>query len=155
MNRMTNHYVEMELWTRGMDRLISSIFRYEHGTTAPWRPPTDVYETNDDVVIKVEAAGIDPKSFEILFADRIMQIRGKRVDTERKNKSHCLEIQYGEFLSEVYLPGHYLEEKIKANYENGFLRITLPKAPPEQPQTIAVHSSDLAIDATGETSEEQ
>jgi HSP20 family protein len=132
---------DLERWARGMDRLMNSMFLYEtRSVPSTWRPPTDVYETENSVVIKVEVAGMSPDDFEISFAERILQIRGTRVDRKRKLSYHCLEVQYGDFLSEVYLPGRYSDEEIEAQYENGFLTITLPKAPPAQPRSIAVQS---------------
>ncbi len=141
--KVTKPITDLDRWTRDIDRLMSSMFLYDtRGVPSPWRPPTDVYETEDFVVIKVEIPGMTPDDFEISFAERILQIRGTRLDRERKLSYHCLEIQYGEFLSEVYLPGRYVEEAIDAQYENGFLDITLPKAPPELPHNIAVHSTE-------------
>ncbi len=140
--KVTKPSDDLERWTRGIDRLMNSMLRYEtFGAPAPWRPPTDVYETSDEVVIKVEVAGMSPDGFEISFANRILQIHGYRVDKERKQSYHCLEIPYGEFLSEVYLPGNYAQDRIEAQYDNGFLRITLPKVAPES-HTIEVHSED-------------
>ncbi len=133
---------DLERWARGIDRLMNSMLRYEtFGAPSPWRPPTDVYETSDTVVIKVEIAGMSPEDFEISFENRILQIHGYRTDRERKQSYHCLEIPYGEFLSEVYLPGNYAHEQIEAQYENGFLRITLPKVAPEL-HTIVVQAED-------------
>jgi HSP20 family protein len=141
--KVTKPIADLERWARGMDRLMSSMFLYDtRSVPSPWRPPTDVYETEDSVVIKVEIPGMSPDDFEISFAERILQIRGTRVDKQPKLSYHCLEIQYGEFLSEVYLPGRYVEEAIEAQYENGFLTITLPQAPPELPHNIAVHSTE-------------
>ncbi len=130
---------DLERWARGMDRLMNSMFIYEsRGVPSPWRPPTDVYETANRVVIKVEIAGMNPDDFSIAFADRILQIRGVRRDKQHKLSYHCLEVQYGEFLSEVYLPGNYEESEIDAQYENGFLTITLPKVAPEAPKNIVI-----------------
>lgn len=141
--KVTRPIDDLERWARGMDRLMNSMFLYEtRSAPTAWRPPTDVYETEDSVVIKVEIAGMTPDDFEISFAERILQIRGNRLDRQRKLSYHCLEVQYGDFLSEVFLPGKYDEEKIEAQYENGFLSITLPKAPPESPRSIAVQSPD-------------
>ncbi len=141
MMKITKPMDDLERWSRGIDRLMNSMFRYEAlGAPAPWRPPTDVYETADLVVIKVEVAGMSPEDFELSFSDRILQIRGVRIDKQRKLSYHCLEIQYGEFLSEVYLPGSYAHDQIDAQYENGFLTITLPKVSP-QSYNIEVHSN--------------
>ncbi len=143
MIRITKPNDDMERWARGMDRLMNSMFMYEsRGAPAPWRPPTDVYETPGRVVIKVEIAGMSPDDFTVSFADRILQVRGIRRDKQHKLSYHCLEIQYGEFLSEVYLPGNYAESAIEAQYENGFLTITLPKLPPEGPRDIVVSSNE-------------
>ncbi len=140
--KVTKPTDDLERWVRGMDRLMNSMFLYEtRGVPSLWRPPTDVYETEDSVVIKVEIPGMSSDDFEISFAERILQIRGSRFDKQPKLSYHCLEIQYGEFLSEVYLPGKYVEGAIGAQYENGFLTITLPQAPPELPHNIAVHST--------------
>jgi HSP20 family protein len=142
MMRITKPTDDLDRWTRGIDRLMNSMLRYESfGAPAPWRPPTDVYETLEAVVIKVEVAGMAPDDFELSFANRILQIHGFRSDKERKLSYHCLEIPYGEFLSEVYLPGNYAQDQITAHYENGFLRITLPKVTPDI-HSIAVHSNE-------------
>ncbi len=141
MMKITKPMDDLERWSRGIDRLMNSMFRYEAlGAPAPWRPPTDVYETSDLVVIKVEVAGMSPEDFELSFSDRILQIRGVRIDKQHKLSYHCLEIQYGEFLSEVYLPASYAHDQIEAQYENGFLTITLPKVSP-QSYNIEVHSN--------------
>ncbi len=131
---------ELDRWSRGLDRLLNPMFRYESlSAPSPWRPPTDVYETSDAVVIKMEIAGMTPDDFDISFANRILEIRGTRTDKQRKLSYHCLEIQYGEFLSQVYLPGSYAVDKIQAHYDNGFLTITLPKSVAE-PRSIEVHA---------------
>jgi HSP20 family protein len=141
--KVTKPIDDLERWARGMDRLMNSMFLYEtRSIPSTWRPPTDVYETEDSVVIKVEVAGMGPDDFEISFAERILQIRGTRADKQRKLSYHCIEVQYGDFLSEVYLPGKYEEEEIEAQYENGFLTITLPKAPPELPRSISVKTTE-------------
>lgn len=143
MIKITYPVDDLEQWTRGVDRLLNSIFLNERSTgRAPWRPSTDVYETEDLVVIKVEIAGMSADEFQISFADHVLQIRGNREDIERKRSYHCLEIPYGEFASEVYLPGIYAESEIEARYENGFLIVTLPKLKPQPPQTIEVHATE-------------
>ena len=133
---------DLQRWTRGMDRLMNPVFLAERPAPTVWRPPTDVYETDDRVVVRMEIAGMKPDGFEISFADRMLEIHGYRPDSQNKRSCHCLEIPFGEFISQVYLPGFYAEEEIDANYENGFLTITLPKLPPEQPHSIVVHTAD-------------
>ena len=100
-----------------------------------WRPPTDLYETEESVIVQIEIAGMNPDDIEIQFSDRMLTVRGERKDSYAKQVYHCMEIPYGEFVSEVWLPGTYREEKIEAKYENGFLYITLPKV---KTSTIAI-----------------
>ena len=97
-----------------------------------WRPPTDVYETDDRVVVKVEIAGMEEGDFTISLSDRSLTIAGVRHDplaeTEGRTLSYQqMEIRYGEFKTEVYVPGAIVEEEIEATYEDGFLRVVLPK----------------------------
>lgn len=113
--------------------MFSSILLQEGGQPSTlWRPPTDVYENQDQVVILVEIAGMDPDRIHVDFTDKILSIRGNRLDQNRRAACHCLEVQYGEFNSEVYLPGSYDMDAIDAEYKDGFLTITLPKSKPEQ-----------------------
>ena len=116
-----------------------------------WRPPTDVYETDDSVVVKVEIAGMEEgdavftSKFTISLSGRNLTISGVRRDplTEALRQAQegpqdtaqalamsyqQMEIRYGEFETEVYLPWAIIEEEIEATYEDGFLRVVLPKA---------------------------
>jgi len=93
----------------------------------PWRPPTDVYETGDAVVVKLEVAGMSEDDFEITFADGTLLVRGFRHDPAEKLGYHQMEITYGEFMVEVQLSLPVTVDRIAASYQNGFLLINLPK----------------------------
>jgi HSP20 family protein len=95
-----------------------------------WHPPTDVYETDDTIVIKIEIAGMNVEDFRITLANRLLTVSGVRHDRDAKSNCHSchrLEIHYGEFLSQIYLSGNYQAERIEAQYVNGLLYITIPK----------------------------
>jgi HSP20 family protein len=83
---------------------------------------------------------MDPADIEISFIDRVLTVHGTRHDVDAKQSYHCLEIPYGEFDSEVVLPGMYEEDSIEAKYENGFLRIVLPKLKREHRVPIRVQA---------------
>ncbi len=104
-----------------------------------WRPPTDVYETDDCVVVKVEIAGMEEgdavftSKFTISLSNRNLTITGVRPDPFPEAEGSTLsyqqiEIRYGEFKTEVYLPWAIVENEIEATYADGFLRVDLPKA---------------------------
>jgi len=99
-----------------------------------WQPPTDVYEAPDAIVVKIEIAGIEPGSVELSLADRVLTVSGVREDLAPKLGYHRMEIPYGRFRSRVVLPRRVDAGKIRAEYENGFLTITVPKVRPVRVQ---------------------
>ncbi len=92
-----------------------------------WRPQTDVYETDDSIVVKVEVAGMAEDDFAITFSDQNLIITGVRRDPSAKLGYHQMEIPYGEFRTDVYVSKAIKVDGIEASYENGFLLVTLPK----------------------------
>jgi len=96
-----------------------------------WRPPTDVYETDNSMIIRVEVAGMREADFTISLVDRTLTIRGIRQDTSERRAYHQMEIAFGEFHTEVELPYQVISDKVEATYRDGFLRITLPIAQPK------------------------
>ena len=99
-----------------------------------WRPATDVYETEDAYTVRVEIAGMRNADFSLSLEERYLVIRGIRPDVLERRAYHQMEIPFGEFLSEVELPGPVDVENIEATYQDGFLRIFLPKSRPQQIQ---------------------
>lgn len=97
-----------------------------------WRPSTDVIELEDRYVIRVEVAGMNESDFQISMDQNTLTVRGTRVDTSERKAFQQMEIQFGEFISQVEIPGNFEQEKAVAEYIDGFLRIILPKAQPKQ-----------------------
>jgi HSP20 family protein len=93
-----------------------------------WRPPTDVYETNESLVVKVEIAGMDEEHINIFLADRTLIINGIREDPTAKLAYQQFEISYGPFQIEVCLSHPVEKDEIEALYKDGFLKVILPKA---------------------------
>ncbi len=95
-----------------------------------WRPPTDVYETEDTLIVRVEVAGMKQADFTISLVERSLTIHGIRQDISERRAYHQMEIAFGEFHTEVELPYLVIPDKVEATYRDGFLRITLPIAQP-------------------------
>lgn len=97
-----------------------------------WHPPTDVYETETEIVVQVEVAGAEHTDFYLSLDDRHLTVRGMRDDmvTERR-AYHQMEIHLGEFYCDVELPSPVDKDQIQAEYHDGFLRVTLIKINPE------------------------
>ncbi|OGO11967.1 MAG: hypothetical protein A2Y53_01585 [Chloroflexi bacterium RBG_16_47_49] len=96
-----------------------------------WRPPTDVYETDDAIIIRVEVAGMRQADFTISLVGRSLTIRGIRQDTSERRAYHQMEIPFGEFSTGFELPHPIISDKVDAVYRDGFLRITLPVPQPK------------------------
>jgi HSP20 family protein len=97
-----------------------------------WRPPTDVYETDTAIVVRVEIAGMRETDFTISLVERSLIIKGTRQEVNERRAYYQMEIPFGEFSTEVDLPYPIIAEEIEAVYRDGFLRIVMPKARPQQ-----------------------
>jgi HSP20 family protein len=96
-----------------------------------WRPPTDVFVTDDAVIVRVEIAGMRNGEFSITFEDHTLTIRGSRPDQPERRAYHQMEIRFGEFRTDVGLHWPVDTDKIDAEYRDGFLRVMLPHAKPQ------------------------
>ncbi|HET7815757.1 MAG TPA: Hsp20/alpha crystallin family protein [Candidatus Baltobacteraceae bacterium] len=98
--------------------------------SARWEPNADlvIEEAARRVVVRVEAAGVDPESLRAHVDDRFLFITGRRADTMRWRDGSLLqkEISDGEFLKKLYLPAAVQFEDVTATYQDGMLTIVLP-----------------------------
>lgn len=100
-----------------------------------WSPPTDVYASDDLVIVLVEVAGMKNAEFAISLDGSILTVQGfrpDRPDRPERRAYHQMEIRFGEFISQVELHWAVEQDGIDAKYEDGFLRIILPMAKPHQ-----------------------
>jgi HSP20 family protein len=89
-----------------------------------------VYETEAHIVVQVEIAGVRPEDFRIALFDRQLTITGVRADTHPEPRAyHQMEVHFGEFRTDVDLPGAVEREHVEAEYGQGFLRVILPRQP--------------------------
>lgn len=93
-----------------------------------WHPPTDLFETEEGYTVRVEIAGMREEDFSVSFMDKVITVAGRRVPLNEKCAYHRLEIPYGEFTASVQLPADADLRAAAAEYENGFLTITIPKS---------------------------
>jgi HSP20 family protein len=131
-SKILKHEGQIDVLSEDIDRLFHGMVLTGHRIpihyARAWRPPTDVYETDACVVVKVEIAGMHEDGFLISLDDRLLTISGVREDPAAKLAYQQFEIAYGPFRTEVYLPGSVEESGIEATYEGGFLKVVLPKA---------------------------
>jgi HSP20 family protein len=124
---------DFERMRRDMDRLWDSFFergvlRDEDGRE--WLPYLDVAETKNEIVVKAEVPGLEPKDIDISLSDGLLTIKGeKKQEREEKEENyHLVERSYGSFARSIRLPNEVQSDKINASYKNGVLKIVLPKS---------------------------
>jgi HSP20 family protein len=108
---------------------------------AHWVPNTDIYSTDEGLVIKVELAGMRSENLQITVEEGSqLRICGQRPDGCRAPKVSFLamEINYGSFENVLELPAGYDLSQAKASYLNGFLRIDVPHAEKPAPKRTRV-----------------
>jgi HSP20 family protein len=108
--------------------------------THVWRPPTDVMEDENRLIVMVEVAGMQHGEFHVAVSHQQLVVSGIRNAAEQARIAyHQLEVRYGEFRSEVVLPWPVDEDSIEAHYEDGFLRVVLPRAQAHEVRVIEVN----------------
>ena len=98
-----------------------------HVRSNTWRPPTDMYETEDNVIVKMEIAGMRDEDLEVALQDNQLLISGSRADSTERKAYHQMEIPFGKFSVGIELPVRVNTESATAEYKDGFLTIQLPK----------------------------
>src|SRR2546425_13346875 len=107
--------------------------------SAKWKPPTDIFETDDALVVCMDIAGMRSEDFSVQLADGILTIGGERkVRRDGKPHYHAMEVQVGPFERRFRLPVRVDPESIRANYEHGFLEVRLTKVPVRSSGTQSV-----------------
>ena len=125
------------IWYDGEDSQISGGKRRRNGVrTHIWRPPTDVFETEEAVIVRVEIAGMREDDFSISLSGDQLTVRGNRPDVHERRAYHQMEIFFGEFNTEVNLPAPILADQVVAEYQAGFLRLMFPKDKPKKIKVI-------------------
>ena len=96
-----------------------------------WSPPTDMYETQANFVVRLEIAGMREEDFEVAVENNVLIISGQRPDLNERRAYHQMEIRFGRFEIAVDIPVPVEIESSVAEYKDGFLLIQLPKASPK------------------------
>ncbi len=124
---------------REMNRLFDDALR--GGATQPGgaggallAPHMDVSETGKDVRIQAELPGVSEKDIEVSLSDDVLTIRAEKRQERREERhgTHFSERSYGTFQRSLRLPFPVSQDQVQANFENGVLSVTLPKAQPQE-----------------------
>src|SRR5678809_65812 len=123
-----------------------------------WAPSVDIYENKDQIVLEAELPGMKKEDFDLSIENSVITLRGERrfEKTDESDNYHRVERSYGQFTRSFTLPQTVSAEGATAEYNNGVLRVTLPKKEETKARRIQVSgtntgSSQKTIDTTSET----
>jgi len=112
----------------------------EPAATTTWSPSVDIFETETEIVVKAELPGIERKDISLNLEKNVLTLRGeRRFEKETKEENyHRIERNYGGFSRSFSIPATVDEEKIRAEYRDGVLKIALPKKEQVKPKQIQI-----------------
>ena len=132
---------EMMTLREAMDRLFDDAFtRPISASGFPGAPAIDLYQTDDEVVVKAALPGLKADEVQISVENNVLSLRGEfKAQNGHENATyHIREQRFGAFERFITLPVDVQTEKAQADFENGVLTITLPKAEAVKPKTISI-----------------
>ena len=129
-----------------VNRMLADAFRGlgnpadAESTMGAWGPPVDIYEKDGHLVLDVELPGVDVKDIDVRVENNTLTLSGeRRRDDEIKDDNlHRVERCYGSFTRSFSLPSTVDRDKIKAEYNNGVLKLALPKKEEAKPRQISI-----------------
>ncbi len=115
----------------------------EPRSSRPWTPAVDIFETENELVIKADLPDVDMKDIQVEIENGTLSLKGERkFESEEKNHGyHRIERSYGSFARHFSLPDTVEPDKVKAEYKNGVLNVTLPKKELAKPRSVKVNVS--------------
>ncbi len=128
-----------------LERLANDFFLSESFCEATfgslWRPPADVYETAEEVVVRVEVPGLHIEDITLTVHNETLVVRGVRREPPEQQKVvyHQLEVHYGFFERVIPLPRYIRHQDAEAVYQDGFIVIKFPKCQEVVELTEIIH----------------
>jgi HSP20 family protein len=121
----------------------------EQSNLSAWAPAVDIYETEQELVVKADLPDVDPKDLDIRVENNILTIRGERKFEKKVNEENYLRVEraYGSFARSFTLANTVNTDAIKADYQNGVLTLTIPKREEAKPKQVKVNVSAPAVAA--------
>jgi len=129
-----------------VNRLFEDNFTRErsaHADLATWAPPVDIYETENELVVKAELPDLQDKDIDIRITNNTLTIRGERKFEKDVKEENYLRIEraYGAFMRSFSLPNSVSSENIRADYRNGVLTLHMAKREESKPKQIKISVS--------------
>src|SRR5271170_3714890 len=125
-----------------VNRLFESTYgdRSSESAVTTWAPAVDIYETENELVLKADLPAIDEKDLDIRIENNTLTVRGERKFEKQVNEDNYLRVErsYGSFSRSFTLPNTINTEAIRAEYKNGVLTVQMPKRAESKPKQVKV-----------------
>jgi HSP20 family protein len=124
-----------------MDRLVDDAYiRPRNGLGAVAAPAIDMIENEDEIVVQATLPGIKPEEVNLTITGDVLTIRGETKSEQNEERDNYIirERRFGSFSRSIPLPTTVVADKAKAEFENGILTLSLPKAEEVKPKTISI-----------------
>jgi HSP20 family protein len=124
-------------------RELNNLFEKMPSATTTWSPSVDIFENDNELIVKAELPGMEMKDIEVTFENNVLTIKGeRRFEHETKKENyHRVEREYGSFSRSFALPTYVDEGTIRADYKDGMLNVVLPKREMAKPRGIKVNAA--------------
>jgi HSP20 family protein len=128
-------FANLRMFEDAFSRVLS-----EPRTGRPWSPAVDIYETENELVLKADVPDVDQKDIDVRVENQTLTIEGNRqFEKEESGKGyHRIERAYGHFTRSFAIPQQFDTEKIGATYKNGVLSVSLPKKEAAKPRQVKI-----------------
>lgn len=115
--------------------------RSDQSALTTWAPAVDIYETENELVLKAELPDVNEKDLDIRIESNILTIKGERKFEEKVKEDNYLRVErtYGSFSRSFSLPSTVDNGSIKADYKNGVLTVELPKRAESKPRQVKIN----------------
>ena len=112
----------------------------EPQSNRPWSPSVDIFETENELVLKADLPEVDQKNIDVRVENQTLTIAGERKFQAQENGKgyHRIERSYGNFVRSFAVPNSFDTEKIGAAFHNGVLTVTLPKKEAAKPRQVKI-----------------
>jgi HSP20 family protein len=129
--------------TRLFDETLSRIWKEEEMHRGVWSPPVDVLERKNELILKVDVSEVSQEEIDIKVEENTLVIRGERKFIKETEEETILKIErpYGTFHRSFTIPRAIDQERIKASYKDGVLRVVLPKRKEASPKQVSVETT--------------
>jgi HSP20 family protein len=136
LNAFSDFPAGLQLFQDTVSRILS-----DENQVRPWSPAVDILETENELIFKVDAAGVNLKDIDIQLENGTLTLKGERkFEKDDKVKGyHRIERSYGAFARSFTLPDTVNAENVHADYAQGVLTVTFPKQERAKPRAIKVN----------------